>query len=242
MRAWQEFVGVGDVARWLSSGVGRVRAWLARRWQPRATTEAPVEQAKERAFEQLVAALVRHADTAAGEAAADWAANPAGALLVEERPELWGHGERLEAEATKLLEGWLGRMVKVVEERGHDRRAFAFVASLGVNAIGVVAMVAVFAHSAGLTGGELVIAGGTAVVNQKLLEALIGEAAVADLIRGAGRDLRATLRSALEADASRFLDLLAPGAAGPDELREAAARVITAAEQLLAKLGGAARR
>ena len=241
MRAWQEFVGVGDVARWLSSGVGRVRAWLARRWQPRATTEAPVEQAKERAFEQLVAALVRHADAAAAEAASDWAANPAGALLVEGHPELWGHGGRLEAEATKLLEGWLGRLAKVVQERGHDRRAFAFVASLGVNAIGVVAMLAVFAHSAGLTGGELVIAGGTAVINQKLLEALIGEAAVADLIRGAGRDLRATLRVGLEADASRFLDLLAPGKAGPEQLRAASARVITAAEQLLARLGGTAR-
>src|SRR6266508_1981609 len=124
MRAWQEFVGVGDVARWLSSGVGRVRAWLARRLRPR-ITEAPIEQAKERAFEQLVAAL------------------------VEAHPELWGHGERLPAEAHELLTAWLGRLAKVVEERGQDRRAFAFVASLGVNAIGVVAMLAVFAHSAG---------------------------------------------------------------------------------------------
>jgi hypothetical protein len=81
-----------------------------------------------------------------------------------------------------------------------------------------------------------VIAGGTAVINQKLLEALIGEAAVSDLIRGAGRDLRATLRGALEADANRFLDLLTPGEAGPEELRTASARVITAADQLLARL------
>jgi hypothetical protein len=230
------------VARWLSSGIGRVRSWLARRWRARAQTEVPVEQAKERAFEQLVAALVRHADTAAGEAAAAWAADEAGALLVEAHPELWGHGERLEADARELLNAWLGRLAKVVEERGQDRRAFAFVASLGVNAIGVVAMLAVFAHSAGLTGGELAIAGGTAIVNQKLLEALIGEAAVADLIRGAGRDLRATLRAGLEADATRFGDLLAPGEAGPDELRAAAARVITAAEQLLARLDGTAKR
>src|SRR6266545_3516329 len=165
MRAWQEFVGVGDVARWLSSGVGRVRAWLARRLRPR-ITEAPVEQAKERAFEQLVAALVRHADAAAAEAATAWSGDPAGAVLLEDHPELWGHGERLPAEAHERLTAWLGRLAKVVEERGQDRRAFAFVASLGVNAIGVVAMLAVFAHSAGLTGGELAIAGGTAVLNQ----------------------------------------------------------------------------
>ncbi len=238
MRAWQEFVGVGDVARWLSSGVGRVRAWLARRLRPR-ITEAPIEQAKERAFEQLVAALVRHADAAAAQAAAAWSDDPAGAGLVEAHPELWGHGERLPAEAHELLTAWLGRLAKVVEERGQDRRAFAFVASLGVNAIGVVAMLAVFAHSAGLTGGELAIAGGTAVLNQKLLEALIGEAAVADIIRGADRDLRATMRAGLEADRDRFLDLLALGEAGPEELRAAAQRVVTEAERLLAGLDGA---
>ena len=241
MRSWQEFVGVGDVARWLSSGVGRVRAWLGRRLRPR-ITEAPIEQAKERAFEQLVAALVRHADAAAAEAATAWSGDPAGAVLVEAHPELWGHGERLPAQAHELLTAWLGRLAKLVEERGQDRRAFAFVASLGVNAIGVVAMLAVFAHSAGLTGGELAIAGGTAVLNQKLLEALIGEAAVADIVRGADRDLHASLRAGLEADRARFLDLLAPGEAGPQELRAAAARVVAEAERLLAGLDGAERK
>jgi hypothetical protein len=98
-------------------------------------------------------------------------------------------------------------------------------------------MLAVFAHSAGLTGGELAIAGGTAVVNQKLLEALIGEAAVVDIIRGAERDLRATLRAALDSDARRFLDLLEPAGTGPQELRAAGAVVVEEAERLLAELG-----
>jgi len=103
----------------------------------------------------------------------------------------------------------------------------------------VVAMLAVFAHSAGLTGGELAIAGGTAVLNQKLLEALIGEAAVADIVRAADRDLRASLRAGLESDRARFLDLLAPGKAEPEELRAVAARVVAEAERLLAGLDGA---
>jgi hypothetical protein len=223
------------VSRWLSSGVGRARAWLARRLRPR-NAEAPIEEVKERAFGQLEAALVRHADGAAVEAATAWADDPAGAGLMEAHPELWGHGERLPDQAHQLLTAWLGRLAKVVEERGQDRRAFAFVASLGVNAIGVVAMLAVFAHSAGLTGGELAIAGGTAVLNQKLLEALIGEAAVTDIIRGADRDLRATLRAGLESDRARFLDLLAPGEAGPQELLEAAERVAAEADRLLAGL------
>jgi hypothetical protein len=100
----------------------------------------------------------------------------------------------------------------------------------------------VFAHSAGLTGGEVAIAGGTAVVNQKLLEALIGEASVADIIRAAERDLRRTLRSALEGDARRFLDLLAPAGEGPEALRAAAGRVVAEAERLIASLSGAGAR
>jgi hypothetical protein len=240
MRSWQEFVGVGDVSRWLSTGIGRVRSWLARRFQP-ARGAPELQRTKEHAFDELVAALVRHADVAAGHAATEWTADPPGSLLLDGHPGLWGHGPELEAEARALLTEWLGRLTRMVEERGQSRRAFAFVTSLGVNAIGVVAMLAVFAHSAGLTGGELAIAGGTAVVNQKLLEALIGEAAVADIIRAAERDLRRTMRAALERDAARFLELLDAPQTGPDELRAAANRVLAEAERLIAALDGADR-
>jgi energy-coupling factor transporter ATP-binding protein EcfA2 len=235
MRSWQEFVGVGDVGRWLSTGIGRVRSWVSRHLHP-ARGAPELQRTKEQAFEELVGALVRHADVAAGNAATQWAADPAGALLLEAHPGLWGHGPELEAEARAQLTEWLGRLTRMVEERGHSRRAFAFAASLGVNAIGVVAMLAVFAHSAGLTGGEVAIAGGTAVVNQKLLEALIGEAAVIDIVRDAEKDLRRTLRAALDRDAARFLDLLKDQAAAPDELRAAAARVLAEAERLIASL------
>ena len=238
MRSWQEFVGVGDLSRWLSTGIGRVRAWLARQFAP-AKGAPELQRTKEQAFEELLGALVRHADVAAGNAATQWAADPAGALLLEAHPGLWGHGPELEADARAQLTEWLGRLTRMVEERGHSRRAFAFAASLGVNAIGVVAMLAVFAHSAGLTGGEVAIAGGTAVVNQKLLEALIGEASVADIIRAAERDLRRTLRSALEGDARRFLDLLAPAGDGPEALVAAGDRVLAEAERLIASLSGA---
>jgi hypothetical protein len=237
MRSWQEFVGVGDVGRWLSTGVGRVRAWISRHLQP-ARGGPELQRTKEQAFEELVGALVRHADVAAGNAATAWAADPAGAPLLEANPGLWGHGPELEADARAQLTEWLARLTKMVEERGQSRRAFAFAASLGVNAIGVVAMLAVFAHSAGLTGGEVAIAGGTAVINQKLLEALIGEAAVADIIRAAERDLRRTLSSILETDAGRFMDLLTPAGEGPDALRAAADRVLAEAERLIASLSG----
>ena len=240
MRSWQEFVGVGDIGRWLSTGIGRVRSWLARRFQP-AKGAPELQRTKEQAFEELVGALVRHADVAAGHAATEWAADPAGAWLLEANPGLWGHGPELEPAARAMLTEWLRRLTKMVEERGQSRRAFAFAASLGVNAIGVVAMLAVFAHSAGLTGGEVAIAGGTAVINQKLLEALIGEAAVADIIRAAERDLRQTLQAALQGDAARFLEPLDPAGDGPEGLRSSADRVLAEAERLIASLEGAGR-
>ena len=53
--------------------------------------------------------------------------------------------------------------------------------------------------------------------------------------------IRDRLRSALESDARRFLDLLAPSGDGPDALRAATDRVLAEAERLIASLGGAPR-
>jgi hypothetical protein len=64
---------------------------------------------------------------------------------------------------------------------------------------------------------------------------------VADIIRAAERDLRRTLRSTLEGDARRFLDLLTPAGDGPGALRAAADRVLAEAERLIASLAETAR-
>jgi hypothetical protein len=62
----------------------------------------------------------------------------------------------------------------------------------------------VFAHSGGLTGGEVVIAGGTAALSQRLLEAIFGEEAVRTLASRAKGDLVKRLTRLLEAEADRF--------------------------------------
>jgi hypothetical protein len=232
MRAWQEFVGAGDVARFLSSGLGRLKAWAASLHGPGGGAP-PLEGAKEQAFAELTASLVASADAAAGKVAEDWSADPASARLLADRADLWGHGEGLDAIAHQELTGWLGRLTGLIEERGKGRRAVAFAASVGVNAVGVAAMLAVFAHTAGLTGGEIAIAGGTAVVNHKLLEALFGEAAVTGMVSSAETDLRATLRRVLEADAERFLHLVAPASVTPAELEAAMTGVERAAAAFL---------
>jgi hypothetical protein len=232
MRAWQDFAGAGDVAKFLSGRIGWLKAWLARRGRGAGGTPPPLETARESAFDELTSALIAQADVAAGRTAEDWADDPSSAPLLADRPDLWGHGGDLPQVARQELNGWLARLTQAVQERGHSRKAIAFAASLGVNAAGVVAMLVVFAHSAGLTGGEVVIAGGTGLVGHKLLEALFGEAAVADIVRNGDADLRATLRRVLAHDASRFEHLIAPSTVSPADLNAAAARVLTEAKAL----------
>src|SRR5690606_4125115 len=97
---------------------------------------------------------------------------------------------------------------------------------------GVSLMVIVFASTAGLTGAEIGIAGGTAVVAQKLLEAVFGDEAVRRLAAQAKERLHGRAEAVLRGQAARYtaqLDALGTQATGADALRAAAHRVAAAA-------------
>jgi hypothetical protein len=70
-------------------------------------------------------------------------------------------------------------------------------------------MVVVFANTAGLTGAEVGIAGGSAVLGQKLLEAVFGDQALRSLAERARRTLEVRVRALLDEERHRYLDLLA---------------------------------
>jgi hypothetical protein len=86
---------------------------------------------------------------------------------------------------------------------------------LGVNGAGLALMVAVFAHTGGLSGGEGAVAVGTSAVGQKLLEAVFGDAAVRRLAERARVDLQERVAGLLAVERARF-DALVDGVA-PDE-------------------------
>jgi hypothetical protein len=92
-------------------------------------------------------------------------------------------------------------------------------------------MVATFAHTGGLTGAELGVAAGTAYLNQKLLTALFGEAAVVEMVRRARDRLDEALRLTFDEERARFDALLPPSA----ELRAVAAGL----REAVGTLGGA---
>jgi len=222
---WQEVVGTGELMRAVESRVGWVRDRLRA-----LVTGGPRPDAELRAAVQTsVDALVHTAaDRAAERAAGAWRGRPAGLALL-------GGDERLDAASPGLLDrtraevrDWQGFVFDLVAQEGAGKRTTARLASLGVNGAGLVVMLAVFVQSAGLSGLEVVVAGGTSALSQKLLEAIFGDQAVRAMADRARRDLLGRVEGLLGEEAERFLrrlDARAPGAQDGARLAEALAAV-----------------
>jgi hypothetical protein len=91
-------------------------------------------------------------------------------------------------------------------------------------------MLGTFLHTGGLTGTEVGIAAATAFLNQKLLSALFGEAAMVELVEHARRRLDEVLTITFRAERARF-DLLLPV---PGELSGLASELRAAAREVRA--------
>jgi hypothetical protein len=134
----------------------------------------------------------------------------------------------LRRKAERAVRDWQLDVLEMVRTEGQDRRTTARFLAYGVNGLSVTLMVVVFASTAGVTGAEIGIAGGSAVIGQKLLEAVFGDQAVRDLARRAREQLQERVETLLAGERARYLDLLdgleiADDAA--DQLRDAARRV-----------------
>ena len=213
LKQWQEFVGTNQVVRLVSEGIGKVAATVRSLFDP--GPPAPATEVKAAAFEDLVALVVSHADVAASASASHWAGRPFGSEALAENPSLWGSHPQLGEQGEDDLERWAASISREVRTLGEQRRGWAKAASIGVNAIGTSAILAVFASTGGLTGAEAGIAAVTALVNQALLEALFGEANVADMIDRARNRLDELIGETMARDRSRFESALGvdPGAA-----------------------------
>ncbi|HEX8305254.1 MAG TPA: GTPase [Jatrophihabitans sp.] len=209
---WQEFVGTGELMRTLESRIGWVRDRVVSAVMGRPSAAAPVEQALESSLEGL---LRDAAERAAAAAAAEWSARPDGrALLAGSSTDLARADVDIAARAEQTVRAWQGEVLELVRAEGADRRQLAKLASYGVNGAGSVLALALFAQTGGLTGGEIAIAGGTAALSQKVLEAIFGDQAVRSLAARAREALLEEVDTLLAADSDRYQTLLA-GAAPP---------------------------
>jgi hypothetical protein len=134
-------------------------------------------------------------------------------------------------------------VLELVRTEAGTKLSFARVSAYAVNAFGLVVMVAVFTATSFIpTGAEVVVAGGTTVAAQKVLEAIFGDQAVRELADKARQDLLDRVRVLLEADAVRYqatLDGAGVDRTAPDRLRHVAATV-RAARAAAPPLAGAA--
>jgi hypothetical protein len=153
----------------------------------------------------------------------------AGRTLLGDAGEDLGRASRdLRRQAERSVRDWQQDVLEMVRTEGADKRTSARFLAYGVNGLSVALMVVVFAHTAGLTGAEAGIAGGSAVLGQKLLEAVFGDQAVRSLAERSRVALEARVQTLLDAERARYLDLLDSlelDEETPELLRDAARRV-----------------
>ena len=202
---WQDFVGTGEFFRGLESGIGRMRDRLAAfvRGRP-----APPEQVETALETGLHAVIVEAAADAAEDIERRWKAEPAGSAVLSGR-NLGALPSGFSEEAAGVIRAWQQDVLALIQEEGAGRRTKARLAAFGVNGAAVALMVLSFASTGGLVGLEVGIAGGTAVVGQKLLESIFGEDAVRRMAKKANDLLDMRVRRLLDGALSdQFLPLV----------------------------------
>ncbi|WP_460599230.1 GTPase family protein [Flexivirga lutea] len=223
---WQEFVGTGEVFRQLEAGVSRLRDRVGS--VLRARTRQPADDLGAALQTGVAALLQAHGESAAITVARQWRHTPGGAELVQAHPELSSVPTGFAADTEKLVRAWQDDVLAMVREEAGGKRTTARFLAFGVNGIAVLLMLVVFSATAGLTGAEVGIAGGSAVLAQRLLEAVFGDQAVRTLARKARTRLLARAEELYDGQRDRFDDVLteiAPSGASAGELRAAMVEV-----------------
>jgi hypothetical protein len=223
---WQEFVGTGELLRTLETKVGWLRDRLVNAIKGKPQQAERLTVAVESGLETLI---LEHAEAAAERAEASWQSLAPGQALLAGAGEDLGRASRdLRHRAERAVRDWQQDVLEMVRTEGADKRSTARFLAFGVNGLSVALMVVVFSHTAGLTGAEAGIAGGSALLGQKLLEAVFGDQAVRDLAERARRSLSTRIRDLMDAERARYtglLDGLGLDAQTPEQLRTAARRV-----------------
>ncbi|MGW9586710.1 dynamin family protein [Microbacterium sp. NPDC055455] len=238
---WQDFVGASTVMRSIERGVSRARDAVVSFFRGGEPDAKPLELAIAHGLEAITIDAI---ETARERVRSAWRSDPAGSgILVDAGATAGVTGVStadLRSAIGEQIRAWQGDVLAIVQEQGADRRGLARGLSFGVNGLGVALMLVVFGSTGGLTGIEVGVAGGTALLAQKVLEAVFGDDAVRRLASEASERLSQRLGSLLEADASIALTavtaLALSGSAG-NELRAAADELqLASAQERLARV------
>lgn len=201
---WQDFVGAGELLRGIEGAIGRVRDRVGAFLTGKPPATHRVEQAIESGLHTVFIAEVTKA---CHDIDRSWKNTPFGqalrASLPSPRPP-----KDLNEQASESIRLWQRDVLDMIRQEGAGKRKTARMAAFGINGVAVILMVVVFASTAGLTGLEIGIAGGSALVGQKLLEAIFGEDAVRRMAARARTMLDARARDLLATSSAIYLDEL----------------------------------
>lgn len=201
---WQDFVGAGELLRGIEGAIGRVRDRVGAFLTGKPPATHRVEQAIESGLHTVFIAEVTKA---CHDIDRSWQNTPFGQALRANLP-MPRPPKDLPEQASESIRLWQKDVLDMIRQEGAGKRKTARMAAFGVNGVAVILMVVVFASTAGLTGLEIGIAGGSALVGQKLLEAIFGEDAVRRMATKARKMLDSRARDLLAKSSSIYLDEL----------------------------------
>ena len=217
---WQEFVGTGEFFRQVETTISR--------WRDKLTAAIkgappPAEGLGEALQTGVAALLLSNAETAGSESVRAWRRLPGGGPILTRHPELAKPAPGLRADVERLVRDWQGEVFELVRTEGQGRRTNARIAAYGLNAIGLFLMLVAFGSTGGLVGAEIGIAGGTAVLAQRVLEAIFGDQAVREMAAKARTRLLELTDALYHAERDRYAVALADVAAPEDQAQRLAA-------------------
>ncbi len=217
---WQEFVGTGEFFRQVESTISR--------WRDKFTAAVkgnppPADGLGEALQSGVAALLLSNAEAAASETTRAWRRLPGGSQILTAHPDLAKPSPALRADVERLVRDWQGEVLDLVRTEGQGRRTNARIAAYGLNAIGLFLMLVAFSSTAGLTGAEVGIAGGTALLAQRVLEAIFGDQAVREMAAKARHSLLELADELYSAERERYDAALAEVAAPTDQAQRLSA-------------------
>lgn len=214
---WQELVGTGEFLRQVEAGIAKARDRISGYLRGRAPRTEPLGEALQTGAAALVTS---QGETAAAQIATSWRRHPGGAALIAEHPDLARATPELRDTVDRMIRDWQQNLIELVRQQAGRKRATARYLAFGVNGIAVMLMLVVFSATAGLTGAEVAVAGGSAVVAQRLLEAIFGDQAVRDLAVQARTLLVSKVDEVYQQERQRYVDVLEGVFGNPDALNE----------------------
>ncbi|MBR5951455.1 MAG: dynamin family protein [Actinomycetaceae bacterium] len=203
LERWQEIVGTGELMKRLESSVASVRDRISAAFRGRGK-ERDFVQVEEAIEDTLLDLIVTQAEEAIANTGAAWQQRAiAQDCLNRANVNIRSHEERYAAGA-RMVRDWQRELLDMISDEGQSKRATAKVLSWSVNALGAALMIVIFASTSGLTGGEVAVAGGTALLAERVLEAVFGDDAVRRMSAKARESFLARTREFLNADEAPF--------------------------------------